>query len=175
MEIIQTNNSEYRNQLIDLYIEAFSTGQSQQYIDTEELEQYIDSILNAGYAVLALEKGNITGAMLLCPLSLDKALPASISDNFDGEKCLYVAEMMVTEKVRGQGIGKQLMAAFFDKIDKNSYSDVFIRVWDENIPAISLYKKMGFEPVAAIDQTKTKADGSGTFVMQKIYLHKKLD
>ena len=175
MEIIQTNNFEYRNQLIDLYIEAFSTGQSQQYIDTEELEQYIDLILNAGYTVLAIEKGNVTGAMLLCPLSFEKALPAAVSDNFDVDKCLYVAEMMVAEKVRGQGIGKQLMAAFFRGIDKNSYSDVFIRVWNENIPAISLYTKMGFEPVATIEQTKTKANGSGTFVMQKIYLHKKLD
>jgi ribosomal protein S18 acetylase RimI-like enzyme len=175
MEIIQTNNSEYRNQLIDLYIEAFSTGQSQQYIDTEELDQYIDLILKNGYAVLALEKENVTGAILGCPLSFDKALPAAVSDNFEVDKCLYVAEMMVAEKVRGQGIGKQLMAAFFEGIDKNSYSDVFIRVWDENIPAISLYKKMGFEPVATIEQTKIKADGSGTFVMQKIYLHKKLD
>jgi len=34
---------------------------------------------------------------------------------------------------------------------------------------------MGFEPVGNIEQTKKKADGSETFVMQKIYLHKKLN
>jgi len=175
MEIIQTNNSNYRNSIIELYIEAFSIGKSQQHIDLEELNKYVDSILKNGYANISFEKETVTGAILLCPLSFDKALPIEIKDNFDIEKCLYVAEMMVTEKVRGQGIGKQLMTAFFDTVDTARYSDAFIRVWDKNIPAISLYRKMGFEPIATIEQTKTKADESGTFVMQKIYLHKKLD
>jgi diamine N-acetyltransferase len=175
MEIIQTNNSYYRTSIIELYIEAFSTGQSQQHIDLEELNQYVDAILKDGYAIIATEKETVIGAILLCPLSFDNVLPTEIKANFDIEKCLYIAEMMVTEKVRGQGIGKQLMIAFFDYVDKTRYSDAFIRVWNENIPAISLYEKMGFEPIATIEQTKTKADESGTFVMQKIYLHKKLD
>lgn len=175
MEIFQTNNFNFRTLIIELYIEAFSTGQSQQHIDLEELNKYVDAILKDGYAIIATEKETVAGAILLCPLSFDKILPKDIKATFDIEKCLYVAEMMVTEKARGQGIGKQLMTAFFDAVDKNSYSDVFIRVWNENIPAISLYKKMGFEPIATIEQTKIKADESGTFVMQKIYLHKKLD
>ena len=175
MEIIQTNSAEFRNRITDLYIEAFSTGQSEQYIDLHELELYIDLILKEGYAILGYDENELAGAVLICPLKLDKALPASISESFNPEKCLYIAEMMVSEKMRGQGIGKQLMTTFFETADKNRFSDAFIRVWDENIPAISLYEKAGFKFIAGIQQTKTKADRTTTFVMNKIYLHCKLN
>ena len=82
---------------------------------------------------------------------------------------------MVAEEARGQGIGTKLLNQFFDSVDKQRYSDSFVRVWDQNIPALSLYRKMGFEPIASMEQTKIKADESGTFVMHKIYLHKKLE
>jgi len=59
--------------------------------------------------------------------------------------------------------------------DAKQYSDAFIRVWDKNTGAIALYEKMGFVPYTTIEQTKQKANGSETFVMQKIYLHKKMN
>ena len=175
MKIIQTNSSEYLNRIIDLYVEAFSTGQSEQYIDSDELSEYLDLIFKEGYTILAIENHELSGAVLILPLSFDKAIPAQISESFNLKQCLYVAEMMVAEKVRGQGIGKLLMKAFFDTADKSLYSDSFIRVWDENTPAISLYEKAGFKTIANIQQTKIKADKSGTFVMNKIYLHHILD
>ena len=175
MRIIQSKTSEYKIHIIALYIEAFSTGPSQQYIDMEELNQYIDLILLEGYALLAIENEEVNGAVLICPLHLDKALPKEISEHYPVEKCVYVAEMMVAEKVRGMGIGKQLLTEFFSTVDKQSYSDAFIRVWNENIPAISLYRQMGFESITTIEQVKEKADRSGTFVMQKVYLHKKMN
>ena len=58
--------------------------------------------------------------------------------------------------------------------DKKRYKDAFIRVWDQNKPALSLYRKMGYADIAEIQQTKRKADSEDTFVMNKIYLHKKL-
>ncbi|MFT3752488.1 MAG: GNAT family N-acetyltransferase [Paludibacter sp.] len=81
---------------------------------------------------------------------------------------------MVQEKKRGQGIGKKMMDRFLETIDKLRFNDAFIRVWEENIPALTLYKRMGFEPVSTIEQTKTKLNGTDTFVMKKIYLHKRL-
>jgi diamine N-acetyltransferase len=175
MEIIKTNSPEYRQAIIDLYIEAFSTGMSKQYIDSELLNQYIDRILKIGYALISIDNGNINGAAMICPLSMDKDLPEAISSQYKPEKCLYIAEMMVTASARGKGIGQKLMEAFEETADKTHFTDTFIRVWMENIPAINLYKKMGFQQIAEIEQTKTKADKSGTFVMQKIYLHKKLN
>jgi len=155
-------------------MDAFSSGLSKQHIDHEETILYIDAILLQGFTLLAINNDSLAGALLACPLKFDKSLPDEISQNFTIAKCVYVAEMMVVENARGQGIGKQLLDQFFSSVDKTLYSDAFIRVWDQNIPALSLYQKVGFEPIASIDQTKIKADGSGTLVMHKIYLHKKL-
>ena len=82
---------------------------------------------------------------------------------------------MVTENARGKGIGKQLLTTLFKNIDVEKYTDVFIRVWDKNTGAVSLYKSVGFSPFTTIEQTKMKVNGKETFMMNKIYLHKKLN
>jgi ribosomal protein S18 acetylase RimI-like enzyme len=114
------------------------------------------------------------GALLYSPLKQDKELPELIVQNFKVNQCVYIAEMMVTENSRSKGIGTVLLDSFFSSIDKKKYPDAFIRVWDQNQVAIGLYKKMGFVPYTQIDQVKNKVDGSGTYLMKKIYLHKKL-
>lgn len=156
-------------------MDAFAKGASEQYIDEAALESYIEKLLNEGVAIVAGENNDVIGALLSCPLAFDKHVTSAIAENFAVEKCVYIAEMMVTEKARGKGVGRQLLTAFFEMTDTKQYSDAFIRVWDKNIGAIALYQKMGFVPYTSIEQTKQKADGSGTFVMQKIYLHKKLN
>ena len=175
MEIIETNNFEYKNDIIQLYVEAFASGISEQFIDLEVLDVYINNFLENGLVFLTVENYRVLGAILACPLSFDEYVPSIITQSFQIEKCLYVAEMMVTENSRGNGIGKQLLAAFLENIDVKKHSDVFIRVWDKNTGAVSLYKSVGFNPFTTIEQTKMKVDGKETFMMNKIYLHKKIN
>lgn len=175
MEIIENKNLEFKNDIIQLYIEAFASGLSEQYIDEVALEIYINRILEDGITFLAIENSHILGAVLACPLSFDEYVPSIITESFQIEKCLYVAEMMVTENARGNGIGKQLLTTLFNNINHEKYSDVFIRVWNKNIGAISLYKNLGFKPFTTIEQIKMRADGIETFMMNKIYLHKKIN
>jgi len=139
------------------------------------LDIYIEKLLNEGITLVAIENNQVIGALLSCPLAFDEYVTSEITENFALEKCVYIAEMMVTEQARGKGVGRQLLAAFFEMSDTKQYSDAFIRVWDKNVGAIALYEKMGFTPYTSIEQTKRKADGNGTFVMQKIYLHKKMN
>lgn len=174
MKIIQAQNEAYRDEIIALYIEAFFTGPSKQFIDLKELNSYIDSFFLDGNILLALDKNQLMGALLYCPLQKDELLPKIILNNFNVESCVYVAEMMVSELCRGQGIGTELLKTFFETVDKIRYKDAFIRVWDKNATALNLYKKMGFIPISTIEQTKRNADGKGSFVMQKIYLHHKI-
>jgi diamine N-acetyltransferase len=174
MQLILTNDLGYSDEIAKLYVEAFSTGLSQQYIDLAALTLYIEMMLKEGSALLAIENNTVCGAILSCPLKFDKLLPPEIRRKFCVQNCIYLAEMMVGEEKRGQGVGKKMMSKFLETIDKSLFTDAFIRVWEENIPALNLYKKMGFEPISSIEQTKTKANGIGTFVMRKIYLHKKL-
>jgi diamine N-acetyltransferase len=173
MKIIQTRD--YKSQLMALYMDAFAKGASEQYIDELALESYIEKLLNEGVVLVAMENNDVTGALLSCPLEFDEFVTSAITENFALEKCVYIAEMMVAEKARGKGIGRQLLTIFFEMSDTKQYSDAFIRVWDKNVGAIALYEKMGFVPYTTIEQTKQKANGSETFVMQKIYLHKKMN
>jgi len=173
MKIIQTRD--YKSQLMALYMDAFAKGASEQYIDELALESYIEKLLKEGVALVAIENNEVLGALLSCPLAFDEYVTSAITENFALEKCVYIAEMMVAEQARGKGIGRQLLTAFFEMPDAKKYSDAFIRVWDKNTGAIALYEKMGFAPYTTIEQTKQKANGSETFVMQKIYLHKKMN
>jgi len=175
MEIIQSKDAIHLPGITELYTEVFSSGISQQQISSHELSLYINTILKNGYALLALDNNHIIGALLCCPLTLDELFPKQTVQNISIEKCVYVAEMMLSSAYRGQGIGKDLLKQFEKSTDKSLYTDAVIRVWDENIPALNLYRKMGFEPFASIQQTKQRPGGKETLVMNKIYLHKKLN
>lgn len=168
------NYKKYESALVSLYIEAFSEGKSFQYHNHKETSEYLQSIFRLGYGILAFSGETLSGAILLTPLSFDKLVPKVISDQFNLDQSVYVAEMMVDKKWQGKGIGKQLLQEFLNGADKNKYTDAFIRVWVENEAAIGLYKKMGFEPFTSIVQPKLLADKSGMFDFEKIYLHQKL-
>jgi len=175
MQIIKTTDLSKLTEIKNLYTEAFSGGISQQWIDNEELDNYIRKLLSTGYALIILENNIIIGAILSCPLTFDTLLPEKISRKYPSESSIYIAEMMVSENFRGQGIGKKLLTEFMKTVDKTLFTDAYIRVWDKNIPALTLYEKTGFKQIATIEQVKTKADGTEKFVMNKIYLHQKLN
>ncbi len=175
MDIIQTKDLKYKDLIVEQYLRVFSTGQSAQLIDREEISIYIHEILTQGYAVLAFENHTFAGALLSIPLLFDKELPDEISSEFAIERSIYIAELMVEEDKRGMGLGRQLMDVFYNQIDRKAYSDVFIRVWEENKGALRLYEQSGYKYVATIIQTKTAIDGFNKYEMKKVYLHKRID
>lgn len=165
---------EYQEVLVTLYINTFSTGKSFQYHNVEETQNYIRSIFEVGYAIFAFEQNQLSGAILLAPLAFDNVLPKDISQQFDLNHSIYVAEMMVEKTKQGRGIGKKLLLHFLETVDKKNYTNAFIRVWIENAAAVGLYKKMGFKTCASMIQPKLLADKSAMFDFKKIYLHQKL-
>lgn len=174
MYIIQSNHTQYRSTLIALYMDAFSKGVSQQYIDEDELIIYIDKIRHNGMIYMVLDGANVTGAMFCMPLLQQSNLPDEIKLNFPMDNSIYIAELMVDKHFRGKGLGLKLLQFFFHHVDSKRYSDVFIRVWDQNIPALKLYEKVGFKQIMMIEQAKIKTSGEGVFIMNKLYLHKKI-
>lgn len=174
IKLKETNSDSYTNEIIHLYNDCFSKGISQQHIDQTELQQYIAFILKNGSTLIATENEILAGALLSFPMSLEAEIPDIIKSEFEIDKSIYIAELMVNEEYRGQGIGRNLMNCFLNSLDKSLYSDVLIRVWELNLPALGLYEKLGFSPVASLIQTKRKAGDNGTFEMKKLYLHKKI-
>lgn len=178
MEIIKINSAdfkEYSDALVSLYIDTFSGGKSFQYHNRAETKKYLQSIFKVGYGIIAFDNQGLLGAILLTPLSFDELVPDSISQEFAISHSVYVAEMMVGKAYQGRGIGKKLLAYFLKNVDREVFHDAFIRVWVENTAAVALYKKMGFNKCAAIEQAKLLADKSGLFTFKKDYLHQKLN
>ena len=169
-----TNSPEHIEVIGQLYVESFTQGASAQFVDVAELRQYLAEILAVGCAILLFEGETLKACLLYTPLTFDQYCPETISSNFQAKKCAYIAEIMVAESFRGHGFGKALLTEFFKTVDAEKYNDVFIRVWDQNTPALQLYEKMGFTKFASIEQIKKTPDGNSNFVMNKIYLHKPL-
>jgi ribosomal protein S18 acetylase RimI-like enzyme len=160
--------------LIQLYTHCFSKGLSEQHIDLNALKLYLKTFFDNGKIISILNQDTLIGALLAIPISFDADFPADLKTEFEGKNVWYIAEMMIDENLRGKGWGGKLLNEFIADAKQFNISDVFIRVWNQNLAALSLYRKIGFTDVAEIEQTKTKADLSGTFTMKKIYLHKKI-
>jgi GNAT superfamily N-acetyltransferase len=57
-------------------------------------------------------------------------------------KGLYLDDLMVTEKMRGKGIGQKLFNAFIEEAKRINAQQAHWQVLDWNKPAIDFYKKM---------------------------------
>lgn len=56
---------------------------------------------------------------------------------------MYLEDLLVTEKLRGRGVGKLLFEQLFEEAKKKKYSGIAWQVLDWNEPAINFYKKLG--------------------------------
>ncbi len=54
---------------------------------------------------------------------------------------LYLEDLLVTEKLRGQGVGKLLFDKLIEEANEKKYSGMMWQVLDWNEPAINFYKK----------------------------------
>lgn len=54
---------------------------------------------------------------------------------------LYLEDLLVTERLRGQGAGKLLFDALIDECKRMKYSGMAWQVLDWNTPAINFYEK----------------------------------
>lgn len=135
---------------------------------------YLSNLLDTGIAILWFENSIPKACLLYTSLTNDAVCPDQISNNYILDRSAYIAEIMVDEYCRGKGIGKMLIKSFFETVNKTDYTDAFIRVWDGNLAALSLYKKVGFSPICTIEQLKKTVDGNEDLLMRKIYLHNNL-
>ncbi len=56
---------------------------------------------------------------------------------------MYVEDLLVTEKMRGKGIGKLLFDALIEDAKEKKLNGITWQVLDWNEPAINFYKKLG--------------------------------
>ena len=162
----------FRGRIIDLYLHAFTTGEYAQYIAPERAESRLDELVRRGFGVMAFIGDRLVGLLLCHPLSYDKDFPADDFPHIPVMSSLYIAEVMVQTDDRGKGIASKMISHLVVTLP-TTITDLIIRVWDKNEPALSLYRKLGFEQFYSITQTKLRSPEE-TYVMKKIYLHKAL-
>ena len=56
---------------------------------------------------------------------------------------MYLEDLLVTEKLRGFGVGKLLFHQLFEEAKAKKLSGIAWQVLDWNEPAINFYKKLG--------------------------------
>lgn len=172
IELNKLSYLSYREQIFKLYFKAFTTGKYAQYIERSSVEVAIDELINIGCGIMAFSDERLVGFLIASPLSAHSEFHFNNLENVLVDKTIYINEIAVDADFRGRGIAEKMIKIYTDKI-LHKYHNAVIRVWEENIPALSLYKKLNFNPIASITQLKVRTNGE-EFEMNKIYLIKKL-
>lgn len=156
-------------QLVELYFNAFTTGKYAQFMTLEQVENNLLNLPTESKFLLALAENEPVGMLIDYPLQI-------LDKKFKGLKnSVYIAELLVNEKHQGKGLGKKLLEQELEFL-KDEFSTVVIRVWDENLPAINLYKKLGFKIFGSpIQQEKIHQENHQKFIMNKVYLKKRIE
>jgi len=100
---------------------------------TAKLEHFIESGFGANpvwWAFVAEEDGYVEGF----------ALYYIRYSTWKGQR-MYLEDLIVTEKMRGRGLGKLLFDRLIDEAKEKKFSGVVWQVLDWNEPAIKFYKK----------------------------------
>lgn len=162
----------YRDKVVSLYKEVFTTGEYAQKITNHEAEQSLDATMRYGFGKMALEGQRVVALVIAMPLEKHSDFPPVETIDMDQKSVLYIAEVAVHPDFRNMGLGTTLLQEILNR--PAGYTAVLIRVWEENRPACMLYKKLGFRPIAAISQTKRRPWGE-PFEMRKIYFLKQYE
>ena len=100
---------------------------------TAKLEHFIESGFGVNpvwWAFVAEEDGYVEGF----------ALYYIRYSTWKGQR-MYLEDLIVTEKMRGRGLGKLLFDRLIDEAKEKKFSGVVWQVLDWNEPAINFYKK----------------------------------
>lgn len=84
--------------------------------------------------------------------------------------CIYenaeIADICVNPEEQGKGTGNELMQAAITECIQRRCENITLEVRKSNTPAISLYKKYGFEKAAV--RRSYYADGEDAWLMRKV-------
>lgn len=104
---------------------------------TVDLEHFIESGFGPSpvWTAFVAEKGATVVGFALCYVRYS---------TWKGQR-LYLEDLLVTEQLRGHGIGKMLFDRLIEVCKEKKYSGLVWQVLDWNEPAINFYKKYDAE------------------------------
>ncbi|MGB9880376.1 MAG: ribosomal protein S18-alanine N-acetyltransferase, partial [Anaerolineae bacterium] len=75
----------------------------------------------------------------------------------------HVISIAVLEGYRGMGIGQKLMEEGMKNVRESGASEIYLEVRQSNLPAIQLYRKLGFRAVRVLEGYYR--DGENAYLM----------
>jgi [ribosomal protein S18]-alanine N-acetyltransferase len=81
----------------------------------------------------------------------------------------HIMNVAVDPDLRGCGVGRMLVQRVLDDCRQAGASFVSLEVRESNLPAISLYRKMGFEVVGK--RKRYYENGEDALMMEHVYKH----
>lgn len=120
-----------------------------EHIPLEEEQRYIDSELEL--------IGTEHAVKLLCIVDGKLAGIADVHRNLSARsRKLHIGTfgMIIAKEFRGQGIGEALMRMTIDEAVQKmpGLKTMYLECFANNVPALSLYKKLGFEEVGRVPE-----------------------
>ena len=73
-------------------------------------------------------------------------------DYYIADKRIYLSRMIVKKEYRRKGIGTEILRFLIEKAKELGYSEISIGVDKDNIAALNLYRKMGFDTIIKEDE-----------------------
>ena len=117
--------------------DIFKAG-CKKYTDNELIEIINDN--EKPIFVAVDEEDNVLGyAFCICQQHIDNNILTDI-------KTLYIDDLCVDEKIRGQHIGRKIYEYVLEYAKKNSFYNVTLNVWSLNEAALKFYEKCGLKP-----------------------------
>ncbi|PHM29959.1 GNAT family N-acetyltransferase [Xenorhabdus budapestensis] len=148
--IIRTASMQDLDAISSLYNILFSEMaalQPDRLRDVEQDKEFIISSINDDKLYLLVsedDNGDIKG---FCIAQENKTLPFNclIPRNYG-----YIIDLVVSQDVRGQGIGQQLLTEMKKWAKENNYIHLELNVLSENVAATKFYEREGYKEISKL-------------------------
>ncbi|MEM1436861.1 MAG: bifunctional helix-turn-helix transcriptional regulator/GNAT family N-acetyltransferase [Pseudomonadota bacterium] len=134
---LTTFDERYQPAFRQLNLEWIEQHWTPEAADFEALDDPFGKILDpGGYIVMALDGD--------CPVGTCALIPRVAS-----EREFELAKMCVSERCKGLGVGEQLGRAVIAEAHRRGAMALYLETNRKLVPAIALYRKLGFQEIAA--------------------------
>ena len=120
-----------------IYAEGIATGNATFQTGIPSWEEWNEAHVKNS-RIIAIEAGTVLGWAALTPVS-GRCVYAGV-----GEVSVYVSE-----KARGNGVGKKLLNALINESEKNNFWTLQAGIFPENVASIKIHEACGFRIIGA--------------------------
>jgi len=145
-----------RNPIVLDIIDADFTNPAHGDMVVALLDEYARGPMGGGQPLSDYARANLAAELARRPaagalVALQDGVPAGLAIYFEGfstfacKPLLNLHDLMVSERFRGRGIARQLLAALDERAARRGCCKITLEVLQGNEPAKALYRKIGYQ------------------------------